>query len=108
MPTIRFGAHTLTCEAGVTLRDALRDAGLSPHNGRARLINCTGFGSCGTCAVEIRGEVGPLTAMERWRLGFPPLHHERGLRLACQVKVAHDLVVIKHPGFWGQHIERVD
>jgi hypothetical protein len=43
MPTIRFGEHTVPCEAGVTLRDALRDAGLSPHNGRARFINCTGL-----------------------------------------------------------------
>jgi ferredoxin len=68
-------------------------------------MNCTGIGSCGTCAVEIHGEVGPLTAMERWRLAFPPHHPSRGLRLACQVKVTSDLVVIKHSGFWGQHVD---
>lgn len=101
MPKITFEGRTFECEPGVSLRDALRREGLSPHDGRARWLNCTGIGSCGTCAVEVHGEVGPKTAMERWRLDFPPHDASSGLRLACQVRVEHDLVVIKHGGFWG-------
>lgn len=102
MPKIRFGDRTITCAEGTTLREALQVEGITPHNGRSRWLNCTGIGSCGTCAVEIHGEVGPLTAMERWRLAFPPHDRSRGLRLACQVTVTSDLAVTKHPGFWGQ------
>jgi ferredoxin len=105
VPKITFGDRTITCADETTLREALRREGLTPHGGRSQWLNCTGIGSCGTCAVEIRGEVGPLTAMERWRLSFPPHDPARGLRLACQVKVTSDLVVIKHPGFWGQRVD---
>jgi hypothetical protein len=28
--------------------------GISPHNGKSRLINCRGLGTCGTCAVEVK------------------------------------------------------
>jgi len=41
-------------QRGTTLRTALLLNGLSPHNGRAQLINCRGLGTCGTCAVEVR------------------------------------------------------
>ncbi|HJL04478.1 MAG TPA: 2Fe-2S iron-sulfur cluster-binding protein [Polyangiaceae bacterium LLY-WYZ-15_(1-7)] len=96
----------LEVEEGETLRDALRARGLSPHNGRARWVNCRGLGSCGTCAVEVEGDFAPEegTAMERWRLRFPPHRPERGLRLACQLKVCGaGGRVRKHPGFWGQY-----
>jgi len=102
MPKVRFEGREIDVPTGTRLRKALRDAGLSPHNGQARWLNCKGLGSCGTCAVQIQGEVGPLTAMERWRLDFPPHRRGDGLRLACQVEVNSDLVVRKHPGFWGQ------
>jgi len=104
VPKVRFEGRSIDIPAGQTLRRGLLDAGLSPHNARARWLNCKGFGSCGTCAVEIEGEVGERTAMERWRLDFPPHQADRGLRLACQVRVQADLVVRKHPGFWGQHV----
>lgn len=32
----------------------LLHGGVSPHNDKARAINCRGLGTCGTCAVEIR------------------------------------------------------
>lgn len=38
---------------GATLRTAMLEAGVTPHNGRAALINCRGLGTCGTCAVEV-------------------------------------------------------
>lgn len=79
----------LQAEHGATLRTAMLEAGVTPHTGRASLINCRGLGTCGTCAVEVQGVVEPQqwTAAERLRLHFPP-HSPPGnqrLRLACQV-----------------------
>lgn len=79
----------LQAERGATLRTAMLEGGVTPHNGRATLINCRGLGTCGTCAVEVQGPVEPQqwTAAERLRLHFPP-HVPPGnqrLRLACQV-----------------------
>lgn len=95
---------------GETLRTAaLRRGIVSPHNGRARLINCRGLGSCGTCAVEIvKGHVNPVerNPIEGLRLSLPP-HNFRGdespsLRLACQIQIIEDVSVTKRNGFWGQ------
>lgn len=104
MPEVRFRDEVLEVEEGANLRAALRRAGLSPHNGNASWFNCKGMGTCGTCAVRIEGAVSPAepSARERWRLSFPPHRPERGLRLACQVRVAGDLEVHKLEGFWGQ------
>ncbi|KAL4855886.1 putative membrane transporter protein [Chlorella vulgaris] len=91
---------------GTTLRTALLEAGLTPHNGQSKLINCRGLGTCGTCAVEVVGQLDPpaWTTQERLRLNFPP--HcppgNRRLRLACQVACQSDLRVIKRSKFWGQ------
>lgn len=105
MPKITFNNQIIECGPGVTLRDALLAAGTSPHNGNARWFNCKGFGTCGTCAVHIEGELPPLNAKERWRLNFPPHDAAHGLRLACQIPVMSDLKVTKHEGFWGQNVE---
>ena len=95
----------MECEVGARLRDVLLDAGLSPHNGQSQWFNCKGFGTCGTCAVEvIEGEVGPKNRREEWRLDFPPHQADSGLRLACQIRVEEDLVIEKHPGFWGEKV----
>ncbi|MEM1416027.1 MAG: 2Fe-2S iron-sulfur cluster-binding protein, partial [Myxococcota bacterium] len=98
----------VAADAGEKLGDARRGAGATPHNGSARMLNCKGFGSCGTCALVVRGAVEPaeLTRMERWRLDFPPHDATRsraaGMRLACQVRVVGDLDVEKRSGFWGE------
>lgn len=97
MPKVSFQGQTIEVETGARLRDALRSAGLSPHNGNSAWFNCTGLGTCGTCAVRVRGRVEPETprGREQWRLGFPPHEQGRGLRLACQVRVMGDLDVEK-------------
>lgn len=82
----------LQAERGGTLRTAMLQAGVTPHSGRATLINCRGLGTCGTCAIEVRGPVEPhqWTTHERLRLNFLP-HGPPGnqrLRLACQVRAA--------------------
>jgi ferredoxin len=104
--TISFGEKRIHGEDGSNLRKVLIDAGVPPYNGAARNINCHGLGTCGTCAVEIEGQVSPMTAVESWRLSFPPHRKENGLRLACQCQVQGDLVVKKHPGFWGHDVAR--
>ena len=104
MPVIQFQGQQIECDVGANLRDVLNDFGISPHNGAARFVNCRGFGTCGTCAVRIAGEVTSRTRVETWRLSFPPHQADSNLRLACQVQVQGDLEVKKFDGFWGQHV----
>jgi ferredoxin len=105
MPTISFGGEEIECDRGDVLRDALLDAGLSPHNGASDYLNCRGHATCGTCAVEVSGEVSEMRDDERRRLSFPPHDEDSGLRLACQTRVQGDVEVVKHPGFWGQNVQ---
>ena len=110
MWSVEVSGHIVRCDDGVRLRTALLRAGVSPHNGGSRALNCRGFGTCGTCAVRIEMLSGPpLEAprgREKWRLSFPPHRDDSGLRLACQVRVKGDMRVSKFEGFWGQHVER--
>jgi ferredoxin len=105
MPTVTFRGHDIECDTGAILRDVLLEAGLSPHNGRSGVINCRGHGTCGTCAVEITGDVSARTRRESARLSVPPHDADTGLRLACQTHVRGDVTVEKYPGFWGQHTD---
>jgi ferredoxin len=91
---------------GSLLRSALLRNGVSPHNDKAMYVNCRGLGTCGTCAVEVVGNVVPQEwgTQERLRLNFPPHNPSSSshLRLACQVRVEGDVKVIKYNKFWGQ------
>ena len=75
-----------------------------PHNGNAKMINCKGFGSCGTCSVKIQGNVSKMSQKEKIRLSFPPHSLDSGARLACQVEVLGDIKVLKGSGFWGENL----
>jgi ferredoxin len=101
--TVAFDAYD-----GETLRTAaLRRGVVSPHNSHAKFVNCRGLGTCGTCAVEIKGSLEPVdrSKREKIRLSLPP-HNSKSqsplLRLACQVQVRGDLIVTKRSGMWGQ------
>jgi ferredoxin len=105
------GTNIIQVEKGELLRSAMLKRGMSPHNGRARLINCRGLGTCGTCAVEIisnsDSSIQPheRSTKEKLRLNFPPhgsADQSPNLRLACQVQVFDDIAVTKRTGFWGQ------
>lgn len=102
MHTIHFAGETVACLAGANLRTVLLRARLPLYNGAARALHCRGFGTCGTCAVKIEGEISEPTSAERRRLALPPHDLASGLRLACQVSVLGDLRVTKYEGFFGQ------
>jgi ferredoxin len=103
MPIITFRGQEIECDTGEILRDVLLEAGVSPHNGRADMLNCGGHGTCGTCAVDITGDVSDPGRREKVRLSVPPHDSDDGLRLACQTRIQGDVTVHKYPGFWGQH-----
>ena len=83
----------------------------APHNGKSALVNCRGLGTCGTCAVEVRGAINPMSVRERLRLTAPPHDLRDGLRLACFVEVqgylgrqARRLLGTRSPQISGERI----
>lgn len=73
------GESRLVLQSGVTLHDALLDAGLPLRS------SCGGKGSCGLCVVRLEESAAiPFTPAERSRLNADQLAH--GLRLACQIE----------------------
>lgn len=104
MPTVRFRGEEIECAEGATLRDVLREAGMSPHNGLADTLNCGGHGTCGTCAVAVDGDTNETTAAEKRRLSLPPHDPDAGLRLSCQTRIEGDVTIEKYGGFFGQNV----
>jgi ferredoxin len=101
MPSIRIADQVIECDEHENLRRVLLAAKAPLYNGLARMIHCRGLGTCGTCAIEVTGMVSEMTAIEKWRLGFPPHQAGSGLRLACQCQVIGDIEIKKRPGLWG-------
>jgi ferredoxin len=108
MPIVTFQDIKMECMVGANLRKMLVKNGIGPYNGSAKMINCHGLGTCGTCAVEVLGDVSEMTQREQLRLSFPPHEGSTGLRLACQCSVLGDVTVRKHEGFWGQKLGQAD
>ncbi len=102
MPTITIRGKTLTCDCGANLRKVLLEHDIDLYNGKAKIINCRGIGSCGTCAVEIEGDISESNWKDRLRRSLPPHSPQKNRRLACQTKVLGDICVTKYNGFWGQ------
>lgn len=80
--------HKIEVEPGITLRQALRRHGHSPHNAVTDIANCGGRGHCGLCVVEIvEGAPPPTQALDSTLSGM-------GVgRLSCLVTVDHDMTV---------------
>jgi len=109
MPQVTAQGKTFECETGANLRRVLLANGVALYNGQAKVINCRGIGSCGTCAVEVEGEVSEANWKDKGRRSLPPHNPNRNLRLACQTQVlGDDVQVTKYDGFWGQGQTAVD
>lgn len=87
----------LTVAHGTVLRDALREAGISPHSKAGRRLNCGGRGLCATCGVRL---LDATPDPEHWhdaladRFGYP--------RLSCQLRVTGPMAVrVPEKRVWG-------
>ncbi|MEL7350955.1 MAG: 2Fe-2S iron-sulfur cluster-binding protein [Cyanobacteria bacterium P01_A01_bin.116] len=101
MPTITAQGKTFECEPGANLRKVLMDNDIDLYSPRANYVNCMGIGTCGTCAVAIKGKVSEVNWRDVARRNLPPHNPDKALRLACQTKVLGDIEVSKFRGFWG-------
>jgi ferredoxin len=98
---------TIECSSSANLRQVLLKHSIDLYNSGAKVINCHGIGSCGTCAVLVEGEVSEPNWRDKTRRSLPPHSPTRNLRLACQTKVLGDVKVTKFDGFWGEGTEVV-
>jgi ferredoxin len=104
---VQAQGKTLECDRGANLREVLLKNGIDLYNGNAKVINCHGLGTCGTCALGVEGEVSESQWREKARLSVPPHSPASNRRLSCQTKVLGDIKVTKYDGFWGQGSETV-
>ncbi len=104
MPTVHFVNGNQSARAGplADLRRVARFAGVNLYNGLAKVANCHGMGTCGTCRVHVEPQraLTPPTRRER-------LHGCTGpMRLACQARIADDrtevIRITKMTGFLGK------
>lgn len=102
MPKVTAQGKTFEVESGANLRKVLLDNDVALYNDKAKVMNCRGLGTCGTCAVKVDGEVSEASWREKGRLALPPHSPAKNLRLACQTKVLGDVSVTKFDGMWGQ------
>lgn len=107
MPQVLAQGKTIECDRQANLRKILLQNGVDLYNGGAKVINCRGIGSCGTCAVKVEGEVSAVNWRDKTRRSLPPHSPTTDLRLACQTKVLDHVKVTKFDGFWGQGSEIV-
>lgn len=102
MPKVIAQGKTFNCAVGSNLRQVLLEHDVELYNGNAKIINCMGIGTCGTCAVQVEGEVSEPNWKDKARRSLPPHSPTSNRRLACQTKVLGDVKVSKFEGFWGQ------
>ena len=103
MPNVTFVNWNKSVRAGAlsNLRRVALLADVPLYNGLAKVLNCHGSGTCGTCRVKVEPAEGltPPTFFERLRGCTGPY------RLACQAQIAsdrHDLTVTKMEGMLGK------
>ncbi len=87
---------------GSNLRKEALRAGVGLYPGINKVVNCLGFGSCGTCRVLItKGmeNASPMGMKERIRMRFSMAYvgNEDTMRLACQTKINGDMEVVTQP-----------
>ncbi len=92
MPTVTFQNENLKVEVpeGATLRKAAQKAGVSVYGSVNKILNCRGFGLCGSDKITVT----PDTSVSKPSF-FEKLQFGAGskTRLACQTKITGDVVV---------------
>lgn len=92
MPTIEFEEANVTATAreGEKIRKIASKNKVSVYGGPNKLLNCRGFGLCGSDRIKVDPKdcVTPMTWKEK-------LHFDEksGLRLACQANLVNDAKV---------------
>ena len=108
MPKVVFVNEKKEVEVpqGANLRTEAAKAGVEIYKGKDRILNCRGFGLCGTCRVLVKSGMENLnkkTFMEKLNLNLHPLTsfayigHEDEMRLSCQCQVNGDVTVETQP-----------
>ena len=81
---------------GSNLRFKALENGIDLYTFKGKMINCGGYGQCGTCVVEISegmANLSPRTAVEDQKLR----KRSENCRLACQTMVQGPVSVITKP-----------
>lgn len=105
MPVINLvnEGKSLEILEGANLRKTLLKHGINPYIGKDKILNCLGFGLCGTCRVEIVEGKGVLPINDREEaalVGLAPFYGRKipkNVRLACRINVTNDITVRTYP-----------
>ncbi len=109
MPIIKFINEKTEIEVpeGANLRDEAIKAGVNLYPHIYQLLNCRGFGACGSCRVQVTkgmDNTQPMGFLERCRFRWVPDHvplaylgNEETMRLACKTVVTGDIEVVTQP-----------
>lgn len=82
---------------GANLRFKALENGIDIYTFTGKMMNCGGYGQCGTCIVEVTEgmeNLSPKTEVEKRKLKKKPETY----RLACQTLVNGDVSVKTKPG----------
>lgn len=90
MPELFFQEQDqrVSVEAGVTILQAARDAGIIIES------PCDGVGTCGKCQVQLKDAAPGSWKCEEAHYQLPAELQEQGYVLACHTKVYGDLIVV--------------
>lgn len=81
---------------GANLREKMLQNGIDLYTFTGKLMNCGGYGQCGTCVVQITAgmeNLSPRTEVEKRKLKKKPDNY----RLACQALVNGPVSVVTKP-----------
>jgi ferredoxin len=104
MPTITFTSEKkeIQVPAGANLRAEALRAGVQLYPGVHKVLNCHGFGQCGSCRVLItkgmeNASRKGLMESARLAVSLAYIGNEQTMRLACQTRVNGDITVETQP-----------
>jgi ferredoxin len=98
MTSIKFvkeGKEVIVAD-GANLRMKALENGIDIYTFMGKMMNCGGYGQCGTCIVEVEAgmeNLSPKTDVEKRKLRKKPDSY----RLACQTLVNGPVTVITKP-----------